>query len=151
MKDGLPWRERMRRRGTPVAEGHTPDKHKVRCYLVRLTGVYEPADRHGISRPYYLIDETQETKLWDDLDPGAMAVGQSGPYVKLPDGRTWYIDSRASNCDKPGDSSHRCWVRHGEPPNLTVDKIGNTCGAGGGSIATDGYHGFLRGGFLERC
>lgn len=89
--------------------------------------------------------------------------------VKLPNGNDWQIDGIASNCDAPcldcgqpmsahlGQSPtiacrklnprpHKCWVRHGEPPNLTVDKNGNTCGAGAGSILSGSYHGFLRNG-----
>jgi hypothetical protein len=63
-------------------------------------------------------------------------------------GGTWIIDSRASNCTKPTDNKHRCWVRHGEPPNVTVDKNGETCEAGAGSIIAGSYHGFLRSGEL---
>jgi hypothetical protein len=48
----------------------------------------------------------------------------------------------------PNDRLHRCWVRHGDAPELTVDKNGKTCGAGGGSIVSGSYHGFLRNGFL---
>lgn len=89
--------------------------------------------------------------------------------VKTPSGHEWIIDSRANNCDmpclhcgvpyhrhkhyEPGDNhhyedlrKHKCWIRHGEPPVLTVDKKGVTCGAGAGSIAVPGYHGFLRNG-----
>jgi hypothetical protein len=61
-------------------------------------------------------------------------------------GGEWCIDSRASNCTLPNDRLHRCWVRHGEPPNITVDKAGHTCSAGGGSIISGNYHGFLRNG-----
>lgn len=68
--------------------------------------------------------------------------------VVTPDGHQWMIDSRASNCDKPHDTKHKCWVRHGEPPVLTVDKAGHTCGAGAGSIQTPKWHGFLRNGVL---
>lgn len=99
--------------------------------------------------------------------------------VMLPNGREWHVDGRASNCDSPCASCgqpyhahypsaadarpfpctryqdarpHKCWVRHGEPPNVTVDKNGVTCGAGAGSIASgegaQHYHGFLRGGRL---
>jgi hypothetical protein len=39
-------------------------------------------------------------------------------------------------------------VRHGEAPNITVDKNGVTCGAGAGSIQCGSYHGFLRNGEL---
>lgn len=69
--------------------------------------------------------------------------------VVLPNGRTWMIDSRANNCTLPNDNEHKCWVRHGTPPEITVDKAGLTCGAGAGSILSGDYHGFLRNGFLE--
>lgn len=76
--------------------------------------------------------------------------------VRLPNGSDWIIDSRANNCTMKEDNVHRCWVRHGSPPEVTVDKSGHTCQAGGGSIETrrgkpDYYHGFLRNGFLEEC
>jgi hypothetical protein len=69
-------------------------------------------------------------------------------YVVLPNGHWWDIDGRASNCTLPTDKAHRCWVRHGVPPHITVDKNGLTCSAGAGSILSDGYHGFLREGRL---
>lgn len=58
----------------------------------------------------------------------------------------WDIDSRASNCTMREDNVHRCWVREGEPPIVTVGKRGRTCAAGAGSIAVTGFHGFLRNG-----
>lgn len=67
--------------------------------------------------------------------------------VRTPGG-WWDVDSRASNCTKPHDHEHRCWVRHGIPPKVTVDKNGNTCAAGAGSILVGKYHGFLRDGYL---
>jgi hypothetical protein len=60
----------------------------------------------------------------------------------------WCVDGRASNCTLPEDTEHRCWVRHGVPPKVTVDKNGKTCAAGAGSIATPGWHGYLRNGML---
>lgn len=63
-------------------------------------------------------------------------------------GGSWDIDSRAANCDKRDERTHRCWVRHGEPPSIHVDKNGNTCGAGAGSIQCGSYHGFLHNGEL---
>lgn len=97
---------------------------------------------------------------------------------KTPGG-DWMMDGRASNCDSScktcgvpykdhknvgsdtvKDNScdtyedykpHKCWVRHGEPPNLTVDKNGVTCGAGAGSILQKNYHGFLTNGELTNC
>lgn len=97
---------------------------------------------------------------WEEADgrPGAMWYadeawnGWKGPdgraiYVNCPNGRTWCIDSRAKNCTMPTDNAHRCWIRHGIPPNLTVDKSGGTtCAAGAGSIVCGDYHGFLRNG-----
>jgi hypothetical protein len=66
-----------------------------------------------------------------------------------PDGYEWHIDGRASNCDMKDDTKHRCWIRHGEPPFITVDKNGFTCGAGAGSIQTPSWHGFLKNGILS--
>jgi hypothetical protein len=68
--------------------------------------------------------------------------------VVCPNGYTWDIDSRASNCTMPYDYNHRCWVRHGDPPKITVDKNGVTCAAGAGSILAGDYHGFLQNGIL---
>lgn len=69
-------------------------------------------------------------------------------HVVLPNGRHWDIDSRARNCTLKDDRAHRCWVRTGEPPNITVGKNGLTCSAGAGSIQAADYHGFLRNGQL---
>lgn len=107
-------------------------------------------------------------------------TGPDGRYlvVRTPGG-DWEVDSRCSNCDSPCEHCgvpyllhteggkhghnpaacksykdarpHKCWVRHGEAPNITVDKVGVTCGAGAGSIMCGTYHGFLRGGQLQQC
>lgn len=78
-------------------------------------------------------------------------------WWKGPDGRVlmaqtpggqWCIDSRASNCTMPDDNEHRCWVRHGTPPDIHVDKNGKTCAAGAGSIISGNYHGFLHNGYF---
>lgn len=66
--------------------------------------------------------------------------------VMCPGHEVWNIDSRASNCTKPYDYAHQCWIRHGTPPLITVDKNGPTCAAGAGSIQVGKYHGFLQGG-----
>lgn len=48
------------------------------------------------------------------------------------------------------NGAHRCWVRHGDPRTgiISVDKAGNTCGAGQGSIMIGGWHGHLKDGYL---
>jgi hypothetical protein len=97
-----------------------------------------------------------------DAPPGAMWYApwyedhHKGPdghclVVKLPGGHEWIVDGRASNCTLPKDNAHKCWVRHGTPPAVHVDKNGPTCGAGAGSILVPGYHGFLRHGVLVSC
>lgn len=73
--------------------------------------------------------------------------------MRMPGDRDWMIDGTANNCTMPADKVHKCWCRHGsiEEETLHVDKIGNTCAAGAGSIALPNWHGFLRNGYLEKC
>jgi hypothetical protein len=83
-----------------------------------------------------------------------MGRSWSGPdghslMVVCPNGSHWLIDGPANNCTKPDDHEHRCWIRHGTPPMVTVDKNGNTCAAGAGSIQAGDYHGFLRNGVFD--
>lgn len=71
--------------------------------------------------------------------------------VVLPNGHSWDVDGRANNCGSPDDTTHRCWVRVGDPSDpstLHVTKDGHTCAAGAGSIASGDYHGFLAHGVL---
>jgi hypothetical protein len=69
--------------------------------------------------------------------------------VCVTPGEPWYIDARAANCTKVADFSHRCWVRHGTLGGcIHVDKDGNTCSAGNGSIQRGAFHGFLHQGEL---
>ena len=88
------------------------------------------------------------------IPPGAMWYADwmndfhTGPdgrcLVVMTPGGEWIIDSRASNCTMPNDKEHKCWIRHGTPPMVTVDKTGGkTCAAGAGSIIAGNYHGFL--------
>lgn len=107
------------------------------------------------------VDKDGKEYLHREFPVGAMFYSDwLNDIFPGPDGRCltvitpggeWNIDGRASNCTMPEDKIHRCWVRHGTPPNITVDKNGNTCRAGAGSIAQKNYHGFLRNGFLTNC
>lgn len=74
------------------------------------------------------------------LNAQGQKSGRCQPTWTYGDGNSHYEDSRP----------HKCWVRHGTPPNeiVHVDKNGVTCGAGAGSIAIDGWHGFLHNGEL---
>ena len=134
---------------------------RIRCTWWEKTAEMTPW-RDGISSPIYRNMETGETLPIYKLPAGALWAWQP-PYdpktpdglkvnCRLPDGRDWHIDGRATNCTMVEDDEHHCWIRHGtvgEP--VTVDKNGRTCSAGAGSIATPDYHGFLRAGYLERC
>lgn len=76
--------------------------------------------------------------------------------VRCPNGdgtREWDIDSRASNCGSPDDNNHRCWVRTGAPPLITVSKgqAGQSCVCGAGSIMLPNWHGMLENGILRPC
>lgn len=113
--------------------------------------------RHG-RKIYRRIDTGEELGVKSSVPPGAIYVAgyRSGPdgralTVVCPDGHHWFIDGRASNCTMKGDDMHRCWVRHGRPEDgtLHVDKNGNTCAAGAGSIDTGKWHGFLHNGELH--
>jgi ribosomal protein S26 len=99
------------------------------------------------------IRDAVEGMMWDAWWMGKGYEGPDGKClcVVCPGGHQWMIDGPASNCTMkedrgPFDSAHRCWVRHGELPKITVDKNGRTCSAGGGSIQTSNYHGFLQNG-----
>lgn len=102
--------------------------------------------RRGDTGEMTTIRDAPDGAMWD-----AFWYPWKGPdgrslVAKCPGGHEWMIDGRASNCSLPNDTQHRCWVRHGEPPRLTVDKNGLTCAAGAGSILAGNYHGFLRDG-----
>ena len=89
---------------------------------------------------------------WERRESQEEGFGLDGKMVVcvLPNGDHWHIDSRASNCTMKTDKAHRCWVRHGTVGQVIhVDKNGNTCQAGAGSIAVDGWHGFLHNGELR--
>lgn len=131
-----------------------PNRSPVKCFMV----TYDDSGPERIWR----AEDGREFK-GDLPPPGALwFVDYYGPNFEGPDGRTlmamtpggaWCIDGQASNCTMrldvgPYASAHRCWCRHGTPPEITVDKQGRTCKAGAGSIIAGDYHGFLRKGFF---
>ena len=118
--------------------------------------------------PIYTRQDTGEEVSLRKLPPGGMYWAwwfEDIPYLCGPDGKClivalpsdggddlWMVDGPCSNCPTPEDKKHRCWCRHGVPPNVTVDKNPEpgqtTCTAGAGSIGTKRWHGFLRQGYL---
>ncbi len=100
----------------------------------------------------FFLDCNREHCTWSNCDGRHL-------IVVLPNGRHWDVDSRAGNCTMREDRTHRCWVRRGDVAagTLHVDKDGNTCAAGAGSILSHGYggqpdyHGHLHGGELRAC
>lgn len=87
---------------------------------------------------------------WMEDVPGWCGSDGKAYVCRLPGNHDWQIDGTATNCPWQDGShpTHRCWIRHGDAPNFTVDKNGDTCAAGGGSISVPGWHGFLRNGEL---
>ena len=141
---------------------HDDPRYPTHCEACKQP--FAPTDSYQVrEEALYARSDGGDPVTLADAPPGAMwdavwlhEVFPKGPNgrvltVKLPTGHQWLVDGRASNCTKPGDTAHRCWVRHGEVPNVTVDKNGLTCDAGAGSIAVSGWHGFLRDGHLEAC
>ena len=87
---------------------------------------------------------------WDnETEPHLMVRCPNGPDST----RDWDIDSRAANCGSPEDKLHRCWVRTGAPPLITVSKgqPGQSCVCGAGSIQLSNWHGMLENGVLRPC
>ncbi len=101
------------------------------------TGYLEPGNM-------YWNDWYPSSIDWDNPEPRSLEIF-------LPNKRVWSLDMRASNCGKPNDRFHRCWIRHGDPEKdkIHVDKNGLTCKtSGAGSIKIENYHGFLHHGNL---
>lgn len=127
-------------RGAPrpaVLGGRGPDVgHQVSVSRLYDTpsGEVEPGDVYE-----YRMHEPGECHYWDKCD-GVHLLAMT------PNGESWDISSRASNCTMREDRQHRCWVVTGsaEAGTLTVGKGGLTCSAGGGSIQVTGWHGFLQ-------
>jgi hypothetical protein len=137
----------------------------------------EPAYRRTDTGEVLILRDAAPGAIWNASWMRKQAVDGQYLICKMPGDHEWAIDGRASNCDSPcarchkpyshpekdkacqckypdgyiDAQPHQCWVRHGVPPDLTVDKIGKTCGAGAGSIIVPGWHGFLRNGFLTPC
>jgi hypothetical protein len=119
------------------------------------------------SRSFRLADGREVTS--GELPPGAMFdawwlhdhMEMSDGItlmVVLPNGVHWSPDSRASNCTRPDDKEHCCWVRRGDPRTGMVhverQPGDDTCSAGQNSISSlpqedpHHYHGHLNRGWL---
>lgn len=116
----------------------------IKCVLVKTKsgGQFIHQGRH------LRMDELPIGAMWDAGWKKQKGADGLAIYVMLPGRQIWFVDGRCSNCSKPTDLVHRCWVRHGIPPEITVDKNGDTCSAGAGSVIVPGWHGFLRNGYL---
>lgn len=154
--------------GDSCEEHHETDErgrklHDPRPYTSTVEDIRRLDTGETVVTDAYTITQCQlpGAMFWTQWQDGAADRHESGSHlfvsgpqlqVILPNGTPWNIDSRASNCTLKDDFEHRCWVRHGEPPLLTVDKNGPTCSAGAGSIMSSGwnggpdYHGFLTNG-----
>lgn len=100
----------------------------------------------GDTEAEILRSENVPGMMWDAPWMGRKGSDDRSLFVILPNRKEWGIDQRATNCALPKDNNHRCWIRTGEPPVITVGKKGPTCAAGAGSIGSGDYHGFLENG-----
>ena|ERR1700690_2805985 len=133
----------------PYENSSSVEPHEITVYrLVDGTEIAEPAIGDVYIEPWSLRRQERggtHSCPWTNCD------GKHLYCVLPPDRHGWNIDARANNCTQKDETTHRCWVRHGDPNvpgSLHVDKDGHTCSAGGGSIAIDGYHGCLHNGAL---
>lgn len=116
--------------------------------------IYARADNWSLCT----LSDCEIGAMYDAWWVGPHAQGEDGKSmtVMMPGRIEWGIDCQANNCDRKGDPDHRCWIRHGVPPLLTVDKNTtgskfSTCRAGAGSINVPLFHGFLKEGVLTKC
>lgn len=161
-------------------ESHPTADYPVAC---DCGYVFLPGTRRHILRRRLFVTAQGEEVTWEALQAGDlfylnMDRGEDhychggwtncdGNHLHcvLPGGHHWDIDGRASNCTMKEDTTHRCWVRHGNPAAMLpvgpegvrrngvihVDKNGATCHAGAGSIMVPEFHGFLHHGMLVSC
>jgi len=141
------WPTRCERCGREFGPDDAWQVHQEQVFRRADTGELVPGTRNF-----------PEGAIWYDEGGFYSRQGWVGPdgktlIAKCPGGHDWCIDSRASNCTMKDDNVHRCWVRHGNPRDGTihVDKNGNTCAAGAGSIQTGNWHGFLHNGEFVTC
>lgn len=109
--------------------------------------------RGALDGRLYTLRDAPAGAMWDAHWMSDHWRGPDGIclVVKTPGG-DWMVDGEASNCTRKGEA-HECWVRHGDPRtgSVHVDKNGNTCAAGAGSIQQGSYHGFLHNDHLVQC
>lgn len=118
----------------------------------RLIPIYQrrddPSVRYTLQKApdgaMYFATWYEKHRDWCGLDGHAL-------MVKAPGGHDWHVDGRCSNCTRPEDKVHKCWCRHGDPTtgDVTVNKVGDTCSAGAGSLLLKNWHGFLTSGWLH--
>jgi hypothetical protein len=127
--------------------------HTFKSYTYRLVDGTIVEDLK-VGDVYLSIRETGHTCPWTNCDGKHLICLVPG---KVPNTgkeyiHRWNVDGRASNCTMPEDTVHRCWIKHGDiakPYTLHVDKSGNTCKAGAGSIQVQGWHGYLDKGYVS--
>ncbi len=130
----------------------------IKCFLIEPTGEQDEDGHYIWHRPdtgerfkkyHWPAGAIWRATWYEEFPEWTGSDGKS--YCCMTPGGEWFIDGRASNCTLNDDAIHKCWCRHGEAPDFTVDKNGNTCSAGAGSILVGSYHGFLRNGYLTGC
>lgn len=128
----------------------TPADH-YQAWLSQLYRRSDTGELRVLSHPTPEAPAAEPGACWDAWWLPESYQGPDGIclVVRCPGDDDWMVDRQASNCTRKGEP-HQCWVRHGDPREcrVTVDKDGETCSAGAGSIQTGSWHGFLRDGQL---
>ncbi len=149
LTDDEPWHIAIKNINVPASEQGNPRETEDWPTVCECGYIFRPDDEFElIYRPLYLRSDTQELVTLAEAPAGAIWKEGESWILRTPGGDL-NLDSRAGNCSKPWCNDHKCWIMHGEPPEITVDKQGNSCDAGGGSIIMGDWHGFLRNGWLE--
>ncbi len=148
------------------SSGRHRDDRNAPSYQVFHKTLYATPDRSWIGMP--TIGDAYYADWYGCAERGGNCVAGwtncHGPHLIIhtpypggphragrPDeGYWWDTNNRASNCDMPDDTQHRCWVVHGHPADgdLHIDKAGLTCNAGAGSLDNGRWHGHCHRGEL---
>lgn len=155
--DGVPYRQVFRRRLYEAQDGTRAIRHEFQIGDMYWADWYSCSDRPVPGACIHGWTNCDGRHLIVQIPDGDVARTIRGDFdAGAPRSFPWDVDGRASNCTLRDDTTHRCWVRHGDPERGTVhvDKAcpghlsDHTCNAGAGSIQGPNWHGFLHGGVL---
>lgn len=121
---------------------HNDEELSVHASEIRVWNTEDGKNNHPGDMFFTPWMHNGKCMYWDNcIDPKGHLM------VVLPNNHIFDTDSRASNCNKPKDRTHRCWEKKGEPPLITIG--GPTSDNGVGSIGMADYHGYITNGVIH--